>query len=542
MDPRRLAAPREDGGLLCQPAPDRLLEQARESAAWYRSLEQDWQGLSLSDLRAQARREVLEASARFHEKLGLELHARADDTAPWLMTGHQPELFHPGVWAKNIAVGVLGAGGQATAVNLIVDDDVPKSASIRVPCRIGEGLRGQGVAFQSRVPDTPFEDWRLEDREGFASFGARVSSALGDLIPDPMIRRYWPEVMARVNRTDRVGWLLAAGRHALEPSLGARSWEIPQSRVCETEAFAWFTCHILAHLERFREIHNETLEAYRLKYHIRSTHHPVPALGRRERWIEAPFWMWRVGQNRRKPVWARLIGCEVEVRLADETEPVVRLPLCPGREASGAVRAIQRLAKQGVKLRSRALTTTLFARWLLSDLFVHGIGGAKYDELGDAISRGFYGVAPALYGTLSLTLWPGLPYEADLESRRDRLRIYLRDLEYHVDVIYRESADRAVQQMIAEKRAAIAAVAGDRRARRLRWRELQRLNRELAARVADLRVEAVNELQNIEERMERQALARSRELSFVVHSEQRLERYFGDLADSVRGFGTRRSD
>ena len=61
------------------------------------------------------------------------------------------------------------------------------------------------------------------------------------------------------------------------------------------------------------------------------------------------------------------------------------------------------------KVRTRALTTTLFARLFLGDLFIHGIGGAKYDELGDEVARGFLGAPPPPFLTLSLTLWLGLP-------------------------------------------------------------------------------------------------------------------------------------
>ena len=47
----------------------------------------------------------------------------------------------------------------------------------------------------------------------------------------------------------------------------------------------------------------------------------------------------------------------------------------------------------------------MFARYLLGDLFIHGIGGAKYDELGDAIAGEFFGIEPPSYLTLSMTLW-----------------------------------------------------------------------------------------------------------------------------------------
>ena len=79
------------------------------------------------------------------------------------------------------------------------------------------------------------------------------------------------------------------------------------------------------------------------------------------------------------------------------------------------------------------MTTTLFARLLLADMFIHGLGGGKYDELTDSLMRDFYGIEPpsflVLTGTLRLpfqkTFWSpgygllvdrfGVPWEINCE-------------------------------------------------------------------------------------------------------------------------------
>ena len=48
----------------------------------------------------------------------------------------------------------------------------------------------------------------------------------------------------------------------------------------------------------------------------------------------------------------------------------------------------------GVRIRPRALTLTLWARLCLSDLFIHGIGGAKYDRITDQLIRCYFGIEP----------------------------------------------------------------------------------------------------------------------------------------------------
>ena len=46
----------------------------------------------------------------------------------------------------------------------------------------------------------------------------------------------------------------------------------------------------------------------------------------------------------------------------------------------------------------------MYARLVLSDLFLHGIGGAKYDQLTDLIIARFFGLQPPGFVTLSATV------------------------------------------------------------------------------------------------------------------------------------------
>ena len=202
---------------------------------------------------------------------------------------------------------------------------------------------------------------------------------------------------------------IALARRELESHWGVSNLEIPLSEVCQTEGFFWFASHLMAHLPRFQQIHNAALAEYRAVYGIRSKNHPVSALGVQGEWREAPFWVWRQGQPRRRPLLVRQRPRTMFLRIAGEDDPLIELPLSPDREACCAVERLHDLAARSIRLRTRALTTTMFCRYLLGDLFIHGIGGAKYDELGDSISRRFFGIEPPEFLTLSLTAWLGLP-------------------------------------------------------------------------------------------------------------------------------------
>src|SRR5262249_59771978 len=109
----------------------------------------------------------------------------------------------------------------------------------------------------------------------------------------------------------------------------------------------------------------------------------------------------------RRPLFVRQLASTIELRAGGDDAPFAEIPLGPDREACCAVEQLLTLPARRIRLRTRALTTTMFARLVLGDLFVHGIGGAKYDELGDEIDRAFFGFEPPAFLTLSMTLWLG---------------------------------------------------------------------------------------------------------------------------------------
>ena len=122
---------------------------------------------------------------------------------------------------------------------------------------------------------------------------------------------------------------------------------------------------------------------------------------------------------------------------------------------------LRELAARKVRLRTCALTTTLFSRFLLGDLFIHGIGGAKYDELGDEIARRFFGIEPPGFLTVSMTLWLGLPSEPATRQDLSGIERALRDLQFNPDRHLSEPLDDEIRKIIETKRAAIARAAND---------------------------------------------------------------------------------
>ncbi len=325
---------------------------------------------------------------------------------PLVVTGHQPELFHPGVWVKNFAVaGIAAKAGRASALNLIVDNDIPKGAVDPRPAPRGRRPPDVGrVAFDDWAGEVPFEDLPIRDEALFASFPDRVREALDGLVDRPARRRLLAPRHGRSRGhagRDRVGRRFARARRAVEAEWGVQNLEVPLGELCETDAFLWFASHLLAQLPRFQAVHDGALARYRAAVQDPEQAPPRPALGRQGDWLEAPSGPGERPSRGAARCWPASSPGRWSCGSAARTDPFLEIPLAPDREACCAVEALRDLPGRGIRLRTRALTTTMFARLFLGDLFVHGIGGAKYDELGDEIVRGFFRLEPPAFLTLS---------------------------------------------------------------------------------------------------------------------------------------------
>ena len=450
MNPRqvehgRLQTPREDRAAIVEPPSDRVPEMVDENLRLRDQLRYDLQGRPLADISQLARAELLSAARRWTALYRNVPPEPPDPRGLIYLAGHQPQMFHPGVWFKNFALGELARRHGAAAVNLIVDNDVLSDASLRVPGGSVSEPHAVQIPFDRPDPKIPYEERRIEDRELFAGFGDRVVEQIAPLVADPLIGQYWPLVRARMQETDNLGACLAQARHQLEGAFlgglgGLETLEVPQSSVCAGEAFQWFTAHLLARLPEFRAIHNEAVREYRRAHRVRSLSHPVPELAEEGSWLEAPLWVWTAADPRRRRLWARSTGDEMV--LSDRQSWEARLPLRADGHAGRAVERLLELQRGGVRIRSRALVTTLWARLALGDLFIHGIGGAKYDRVTDLLIQRFFGLRPPGFTVVSATLL--LPIQRDRVTDDDlrAIRRQLRDLTYHPER-YLDGADHA---------------------------------------------------------------------------------------------------
>jgi hypothetical protein len=198
------------------------------------------------------------------------------------------------------------------------------------------------------------------------------------------------------------------------------------------------------------------------------------------------------------------------------------------RDATHAVGQLREMAAAGIKIRTRAITTTMFARLAVGDLFLHGIGGAKYDELTDLVIERLFGMVAPAYMVLSATVrLPISDRNAGHEKLPAQLRQTVRELTFHPErYVDRNFAKQQgeidkLEKAVTAKQAWIAAPAGDGQGK-IRHEGIVAANAELQQWVAPVREETSSKLAAAASAEAREAILGSREYAFCLFPEKSL--------------------
>lgn len=389
-------APREDGAVLCLPGFRDLPGMVHKNQLALAQLPQPW-----ADLRTKARAEVLGL-------LGLDpgLLAR-----PWVVSGHQPEICHPGVWAKYFATQGLGNAVGGLAFNLVADGDLCRQMWLPFPETGAEGLLARGAIRVGTGLGGSL--WELVE-----SFGSRpdwnpVWKSLKDGLGIESVGRKWIESAGSsppVAQSLSLSHFNTDLRQRGQRAFGLDLPDVFQSVLVQTKSFFWFVWSILRDIGRFSQFHNEALRSFRVKNAISNPGQPMADLKSEGDWHEAPFWILERGAKSRRPLWiSKGNGC---LNLGGRPgEELMKLdPDSPEQWGD-------QLREQGIGFRPRALTNTLFMRWFVCDIFVHGLGGAIYDQVTDQVARDWIGGELPGYALMTATLRLDLPKVAHEDEK-----------------------------------------------------------------------------------------------------------------------------
>ena len=543
---RQYTAPRRDRAVLCEPSDAAAAGLIESNRAVFAESDAVLCDRPLSRVRQQARCDVLAAAREFTEHVRGVPVAEPDIEGPLIVAGHQPELYHPGVWLKNFAASRLAAATGGTALNLIVDTDLCGDLTLALPGGTADQPRTWRLPLDTPARQLPWEDVRVRTPSVLPAAGPAIAEGMQRWGIEPLAAEIWPDAR-QVQTGDCLVSHLTQLRHNRQQAWDTPLLELPMRTLCRLPSFALFVCFVLRQIDQLRPIYNEGLAIYRELNRLRSSAHPMPDLASVEvdgqTRHEAPMWVWRAGEHHRRPLWIEQLGCSFrlyDVGEGDHADAeclgVIRRTDC---DADAWHRLLCDLDQQGIRVRPRALMTTLFLRLCLADLFAHGIGGAKYDEVTDYLLRRFIGVQPPRFLTISGTLKLPLPRHAATPDDRRSLRSRRWDLLHNADRHGFGSPElrQRKQQLIAEQQAASAAAArggaADALANLQRFRDFKAINLELAAAASEARGDLAEELADVNRQLAANRLLGSREFSWVLYPEELLRDWLFEASEVV---------
>jgi hypothetical protein len=377
----RWKAPAEDGQILLWPEPDALLSdtcatQERLGSAGSTRL----QNVPLNEVRRAMRKWV-----------------GHDDALPLIATGHQAELHHAGVWAKNILISAAAAKLGGRAVHFAVDTDEPKHLLLRwpggsVPLTDDPAL-GRAAWSGMVAPPTPAHLDYVSDTFSSAASKWRFVPMVGDVLSS--LRQFSA-------KSANLSSALTESLQQFDSSLGLRYDAMLVSPITFSEPYLLLAHHILARADAFVADYNAALEDYRRQNRIKNPGRPMPNLRLSGDACEVPFWLDSLASGTRSRATVfRSAGAWV--LKSDQDEEFRFDPSADGWHS--AQRLMDWLRQQSLRLSPRALTLTAVLRLLLADNFVHGIGGAQYDQVLDALIERQFGIEPPRFAVTTATLY-----------------------------------------------------------------------------------------------------------------------------------------
>jgi hypothetical protein len=266
------------------------------------------------------------------------------------MAGHQPVVYHPGIIEKTKRLGALATETGSYALNVAIDTDEGDGGRLLWPRRDGDDV----VIKQGSLAtgELLYRDQRVVSRGKSAALFAElkrdlISSGCGASVEG-------------AEKAERLYGALEGESIVLAHSIVRKSLcdaaydEVPLSLFLQTPSVREFLDRIVRDGERFVELYNTTLERYRTEHKIKNPANPFPNMTVTPEEIELPLWE-LVGSSRKGVVVGRT-----------------------------GTRTISNL------LAPRGSIVTLLLRGVCSELFIHGIGGGKYDQFVNAFAEGYW--------------------------------------------------------------------------------------------------------------------------------------------------------
>ena len=543
MKIKSFTIPKKNKEIFIDPAYENIPELIDLNKKSFQSYDCNINGIPFSQFREQVRSDTLKKAGEYSENL-LSLCSNLniagtknfscvkDFYSPEkniIQTGHSPAIVHPGVLIKHSLVNRIAKKVNGIGINMVVDNDAGNDNCLNIPDINDLGSSVEKMEYHPGLRNLAFEEIRYADSTQLPAFKENVLKSLHN--PDMLktLEDFMNVVIKLSGETLQFSDLFTFARHAFATRFGIRNLEVPVSLISETDPFLNFFLHITANVKCFVDIYNSKLREYRKLKKISSKANPLPDLMEKGFVIEMPFWIWEEGKQRKSLYASVSNGSRISILC--ENKMIEHFDFGEMNRSTNNLKNLERLKaliSKGIKIRPKAIANTMYSRMFFSDLFIHGIGGAKYDLITNEIIREFFGVEPPEYATISATLY--LPYKPFDVSDEDinKMKHAVKDMGYNPDRYASRGImeDAGMISLINEKKDLISRGASDSKEKHLTFDRIKQLNSLMKDKISPLIKKSENEIADLEKKLSYNSIVTNRNYPFCLYPEAMLGELF----------------
>jgi hypothetical protein len=317
---------------------------------------------------------------------------------PVIATGHQTLLWHPGILAKYLVTDAFAQAHDVATANLVVDQHVGEFGAFEIPVRKPDGSLGvRKLELCKCRPDVPmgrhaaFTPPQLPDELIRSAAIPSVAEGVRNIFVAAQAHRDAPN--AALQMAAAIADLMDA--HSNQ-ALARAMTDITATALVNTSLARAIMQRMIDDPQRCAACYNRAVAAV-----------PEAGIGPlmiRDDYVELP--VWRIGEDGR-----RMRGYDSDVeRVLEATSDESAVNGHDARHSSFVIR-------HSLDLLPRALFMTALVRLGMCDLFIHGTGGAAYDQAMEVWIKDWLDIDVGSIAIVSATLL--LPLMAQGEQRLD---------------------------------------------------------------------------------------------------------------------------
>ncbi len=339
------------------------------------------------------------------EKFQVDFNAK-----PIIANGHQPEFQHPGILFKDLLIHKIAGLTGGLPLHIVVDTD-QFEMSYAYPERLEVGFAHLKTLHLKDAANRVYSQSELSQDER-AELTSIIKSQIEEAkyFINPKIQTELVKILNRkLELLKTCQYLFEINetiREEFYQSRGIHIYRINVSELVKLHSFKVLVETIREHLDDFMQVYNQSLIDYRKEHKIKNHAQPIPNLVSGE----MPFWILDPATKKRNVM-----------RVEDSLDNACILP--------------------------KAVTLTMFLRLFMTDFFIHGKGGGRYEEVSEHIIKEFFKIEAAPYEVASATMnlnkteWFPVP---DVDEKE--LELKLRDAVYSPEKFLDHSHPLALQK------------------------------------------------------------------------------------------------